>query len=226
MLAWTPFAVTLVTYMFLHGGWLHLIGNMLFLWVFGDDVEDALGQPGFIIFYLMAGMAAAMAQALPDPNSTVTVVGASGAISGVLGAYLVLYPRAQINVLVPIFIVMDVVRLPAWVVLLFWFAVQLLYEVAAPGSGRRHRLSGAHRRIHRRHGHGADLSERFRSHARGPVERQSRAGKIGPLLLLRGWAARLSEPARGASRWNQAPAVSRWSRSRPVVRSFRFPGRA
>ena len=133
MLAWTPFAVPLVSYMFLHGGWLHLIGNMLFLWVFGDDVEDALGQPGFIVFYLLAGMAAAMAQALPDPGSTLTIVGASGAISGILGAYLVLYPRAQVNVLVPIFIVVELVRLPAWMVLLFWFAVQVLYEVTDAG---------------------------------------------------------------------------------------------
>jgi membrane associated rhomboid family serine protease len=118
--------------MFLHGGWLHLLGNMLFLWIFGDDVEDALGQPGFIVFYLLAGMMAALAQALPDPDSTVPIVGASGAISGLLGAYLVLYPRSQINVLVPIFIVVDVVRLPAFVVLAFWFVVQLLYDFAGP----------------------------------------------------------------------------------------------
>ncbi len=135
LLAWTPFTVPLVSYMFFHGGWLHLIGNMLFLWVFGDDVEDALGQPGFIIFYLLAGMAAAMAQALPDTSSTVTVVGASGAISGVLGAYLVFYPRAQVSVLVPIFIIVDLVRLPAWIVLLFWFVVQVLYEMAAADLG-------------------------------------------------------------------------------------------
>lgn len=135
LLAWTPFAVPLVTYMFLHSGWLHLLGNMLFLWIFGDDVEDAFGQPGFIVFYLLAGIAAALAQGLPDTGSMVTVVGASGAISGVLGAYLVLYPRAQVSVLVPIFVVVDLVRLPAWVVLLFWFGVQVLYEVFAPGLG-------------------------------------------------------------------------------------------
>ncbi len=131
-LAWAPFSTALITYTFLHGGWLHLAGNMLFLWIFGDDVEDALGQPGFIVFYLLSGMAAALAQALTDPDSTVAMIGASGAVSGLLGAYLVLYPRAQINVLVPIFIVMDVVRLPAYVVLAFWFVVQLLYDMAGP----------------------------------------------------------------------------------------------
>lgn len=134
-LAWAPFAVPLVSYLFLHGGWLHLAGNMVYLWVFGDDVEDALGQPGFIVFYLLCGIAAAMAQALPDTSSTVTVIGASGAVSGVLGAYLVLYPRAQLGVLVPVLFMIELVRLPAWVVLLFWFAVQVLLEVLAPHVG-------------------------------------------------------------------------------------------
>lgn len=133
MRAWTPFAATIITYAFLHGGWLHLGGNMLFLWIFGDDVEDAFGQPGFIVFYLLAAMAAALAQALPAPGPAGVIVGASGAVSGVLGAYLVLHPRARINVLVPIFIVVDLVSLPAFVVLLFWFAVQLAYEFLAPG---------------------------------------------------------------------------------------------
>jgi membrane associated rhomboid family serine protease len=132
LLAWVPFALTTVTYAFLHSGWLHLAGNMLFLWIFGDDVEDAFGQPGFIVFYLLAAMAAALAQAIPDPTAGGVIVGASGAVSGVLGAYLVLYPRAQINVLVPIFVVVDLVRLPAFVVLLFWIAVQVAYELWAP----------------------------------------------------------------------------------------------
>lgn len=131
-LAWVPYAVTLITYTFLHGSWFHLLGNMLYLWVFGDDVEDALGHPAFIVFYLAAGMAAALAQGLPDPESPYTVVGASGATSGVLGAYLVMFPRSHVNVLVPIFVVVDVVQLPAWVVLTFWFAVQLAYEWAGP----------------------------------------------------------------------------------------------
>ena len=134
-LAWTPFSVTLITYMFLHAGWLHLLGNMLCLWIIGRDVEDALGQPGFIIFYLLCGMAAALAHALLNPLSTLPVVGASGAISGLLGACLVLYPRGRSKGLVPIFIVWDVVRLPAYVVLAFWFGVQLLYDVAGPDIG-------------------------------------------------------------------------------------------
>lgn len=131
-LAWTPFAVPLVSYMFLHGGWLHLAGNVLYLWVFGDEVEEALGQPGFIVFYLLCGIAAAMAQALPDTGSAVTVIGASGAVSGVLGAYLVLHPRAQLAAVVPPFFTVELLRLPAWVVLLAWFAVQVLLEVAGP----------------------------------------------------------------------------------------------
>lgn len=134
-LAWAPFSVTLITYLFLHAGWLHLLGNMLCLWVIGHDVEDALGQPGFIIFYLLCGMAAALAQALLVPQSTLPVVGASGAISGLLGACLVLRPRGRIKGLVPIFIVWDVVRLPAYVVLAFWFGVQLLYDLAGPEIG-------------------------------------------------------------------------------------------
>lgn len=133
--AWVPFAATLVTYMFLHAGWLHLAGNMLCLWVFGDDVEDAFGQSGFIAFYLLAGIAAALAQALLDERSTAPIVGASGAVSGLLGAYLLLYPRAHVNVLMPIFVVWDVVRLPAWMVLLFWFGVQIAYDLAGPGTG-------------------------------------------------------------------------------------------
>jgi membrane associated rhomboid family serine protease len=133
-LSWAPFPVNIVTYMFLHGGWLHLAGNMLFLWVFGDDVEDALGQPGFIVFYLLCGMIAALAQAAVDPASVVPVIGASGAVSGLLGAYLVLFPRSQLDVLVPIFVVMDVVRLPAWLVLAFWFGVQLAYDQSGAGA--------------------------------------------------------------------------------------------
>jgi len=133
--SWTPFAVPLISYLFLHGGWLHLLGNMLFLWVFGDDVEDAFGPVGFIVFYLLSGTIAALAQGLPDMASTVTVIGASGAVSGLLGAYLVLFPRAQVNVLVPIFFVVDIVRLPAYVVLAFWLLVQVAYEWFAPELG-------------------------------------------------------------------------------------------
>jgi membrane associated rhomboid family serine protease len=135
MFEWVPYGVTLISYAFLHAGWLHLLSNMLVLWIFGDDVEDVMGHATFIVFYLMAGMAAAFAQAYPDPGSSDPVIGASGAISGVLGAYLVLLPRAQVRVLVPIFIVVDVVTLPAWIVLVFWFGVQLLYQMAGPEVG-------------------------------------------------------------------------------------------
>src|SRR5688500_16733624 len=121
--------------MFLHGGWMHLIGNMLYLWIFGDNVEDAMGHGRFIVFYLLCGVAAAMAQAIPDPQSVVPMVGASGAISGVLGAYLLLYPHARILVLIPLGIIMQTVRLPAGVVLLIWFGLQFLSSMMASGSG-------------------------------------------------------------------------------------------
>ncbi len=135
MFSWAPFSITPVTYLFLHGGILHLAGNLLFLWVFADNVEEAFGQPGFLVFYLLTGALAALAQAALAPDSTIPVIGASGAVSGVLGAYLVLHPRAQLQVLVPIFIIIDVVKLPAWIVLVFWFVVQLLYDQAAPEAG-------------------------------------------------------------------------------------------
>src|SRR5215813_8505891 len=99
-----PAWASIFTSIFLHGGWLHLIGNMLYLWIFGDNVEDRLGRGRFVLFYLLCGAVAALGQGLADPKSEVPMIGASGAISGVLGAYLVLYPRAKILVLVPLFI--------------------------------------------------------------------------------------------------------------------------
>jgi membrane associated rhomboid family serine protease len=135
LLAWVPFPVTLVTYLFLHGGWLHLAGNALYLWVFGSAVESVLGKPGFLAFFLFTGAVAALAQAAQDPASTAAVIGASGAISGVLGAYLVFFPRAQLQVLAPVLVFMDVVRLPAWLVLVFWFLVQLLYDQTGATGG-------------------------------------------------------------------------------------------
>jgi membrane associated rhomboid family serine protease len=134
-LSWVPPSATFITYMFLHGGWLHLLGNVLYLWIIGDDVEDRFGHVTFIFFYLVCGICAAIAQSLPDTDAATPIVGASGAISGLLGAYLLLYPRADIHVLIPIFIVWDVVKLPAWMVLAFWFLVQLLYEWAGPAVG-------------------------------------------------------------------------------------------
>ena len=131
-LAAIPPSLTVVTSMFLHGGWMHLIGNMLYLWIFGDNVEDAMGHGRFIVFYLLCGVAAALAQALPDPGSTLPMLGASGAISGVLGAYLLLFPRARVLVLVPIGFFIQLVRWPASVVLLLWFGLQFLSTLLAP----------------------------------------------------------------------------------------------
>lgn len=116
---------TLVTSMFLHGGWLHLLGNLWFLWVFGNNVEDSMGHGRFLAFYLLCGVAAALAQVAVDPGSAVPMVGASGAISGVMGAYLVLFPRVRIHTLVVLVILFFRVSVPAWVMLGYWFLLQL-----------------------------------------------------------------------------------------------------
>jgi membrane associated rhomboid family serine protease len=120
-LAQVPAWATLFTSMFLHGGWMHLIGNMLFLWIFGDNIEDSMGHLRYLIFYLLCGVLAALVHAVSDPGSEIPVVGASGAISGVLGAYLLLHPRARLLVLA-----MSVIplRLPAFIVLGAWFLMQ------------------------------------------------------------------------------------------------------
>ncbi|MDR5684171.1 MAG: rhomboid family intramembrane serine protease [Armatimonadota bacterium] len=122
-----------VTSMFLHGGWLHLIGNMLYLWIFGNNVEDAMGPLRFATFYMLCGIAAALAQILIDPTSSVPMVGASGAIAGVLGGYLILYPRARILALVPLGFFTQVAEVPALLFLPMWFLLQLLYGVASLG---------------------------------------------------------------------------------------------
>ena len=119
-------ALTPITSMFLHGGWAHLLGNMLFFWVFGNNIEDAMGPIRFVAFYLICGLAAAAAQIAIDPFSPVPMVGASGAISGVMGGYLLLYPRARVNMLFIFVIIIRIIPLPAWLVLLWWFALQLL----------------------------------------------------------------------------------------------------
>ena len=116
----TPF-----TSMFLHGGWGHLLGNLMFFWVFGNNVEDSMGRIRFLLFYLICGLAAAVAHIMVQPASPLPTVGASGAISGVLGAYLVLYPRIRINMLFIFVIFWKVIAIPAWVVLIFWFLWQL-----------------------------------------------------------------------------------------------------
>ncbi len=118
--------LTLLTSMFLHGGWMHLIGNMLYLWIFGNNIEDVMGHVKFAIFYVTCGILAALSHALIDPSSAVPMVGASGAISGVLGAYLLLFPRAQVLVLIPLGCFTRVMYVPAGFVLGLWFLMQVL----------------------------------------------------------------------------------------------------
>jgi membrane associated rhomboid family serine protease len=117
--------------MFLHGGWMHFLGNMLFLWVFGDNIEERLGKFRYLIFYLLAGYAATYAHLWANPGSTVPAIGASGAISGVLGAYLFLHPTARIETLIIFIIFFRTILVPAWVFLPFWFLMQLLPGVAS-----------------------------------------------------------------------------------------------
>jgi membrane associated rhomboid family serine protease len=112
--------------MFLHGGWLHLLGNCLFFWVFGNNVEDSMGHVRFLVFYLLCGLAAAAAHVIVQPGSPVPTVGASGAISGVLGAYLVLYPKVRVRMLFFFIFFFRVISIPAWAVLLWWLAWQLI----------------------------------------------------------------------------------------------------
>ncbi|HTV97125.1 MAG TPA: rhomboid family intramembrane serine protease [Steroidobacteraceae bacterium] len=132
-LCWVPRYATPLTSMFLHASWMHLLGNMLFLWIFGDNVEDALGHARYLAFYTLCGVAAVLAQASGDPRSAYPIIGASGAISGVLGAYLLLFPRAQVLTLVLLPFFFTTVRVPAMLLLLLWFAVQLVSDVALSG---------------------------------------------------------------------------------------------
>ena len=136
-----PMWLTLFTSMFLHGGWAHLLGNMLFLIIFGNNIEEALGRVKFVLFYLAGGLAAAAAQILFTPGSAVPVLGASGAIAAVLGAYLVLYPNARVNSLVFLGFFITTIRLPAWVLLGFWIVSQFFNQVtgalAEPGGPER-----------------------------------------------------------------------------------------
>lgn len=114
----------LFSHMFLHGSWMHLLGNLWFLWLFGNNVEDSMTRPRFIAFYILCGLAAAFAQIMADPSSAVPMVGASGAISGVMGAYLVLFPRVKVFTFVPLGFFMTSLALPAWVMLIYWAALQ------------------------------------------------------------------------------------------------------
>jgi membrane associated rhomboid family serine protease len=127
--------LTLITSMFMHGGFMHLIGNMLYMWIFADNIEDDLGKVKFILFYLASGVAAAMTQVYLNVNSTIPMVGASGAISGVLGAYLVRYPRNKVLVLIPFGFFTQMVRIPAMFVLGFWFILQFISSSGSTGQG-------------------------------------------------------------------------------------------
>ena len=126
--------VTPFTSMFLHGGVMHIAGNMWFLHVFGDNVEDALGRGRFVVFYVLSGLIAVVAQVAVDPTSTIPMVGASGAISGVLAGYVRLYPKARVLTLVPIFILLHFMEVPAYVFIVLWFGLQLFQGVASLGS--------------------------------------------------------------------------------------------
>jgi membrane associated rhomboid family serine protease len=123
----------LVTSMFLHGSWMHLLGNMWFLWIFGNNVEDSMGRPRFVVFYLVCGLAAALLQVVFNPASAIPMVGASGAISGVMGGYLLLYPRVRVFAMVPIGFMLTSVALPAWTMLVYWLVIQVLGGVTAVG---------------------------------------------------------------------------------------------
>ena len=126
-------ALTLISSQFLHGGWLHLLGNLLFLWIFGNNVEDRLGRLRFLLFYLVGGAIAGLTQVAIDPASTIPTIGASGAIAATLGAYLVLFPRARITSLVFLGFFYQLIDVPAVVVLVFWFLLQLIDGIASLG---------------------------------------------------------------------------------------------
>jgi membrane associated rhomboid family serine protease len=132
---WVERYVPLFSSMFLHGGWAHLIGNMVYLWIFGDNVEDRLGHLRYLAFYLLAGVVAALVQGQLHPDSIIPTVGASGAISGVLGAYLVLFPTARVFTLVPLLLFFPLVELPAVLYLGFWFLMQLMSGTASLALG-------------------------------------------------------------------------------------------
>ena len=126
--------ITLISHMFLHGGWMHLAGNMLFLWIFGDNLEDLMGPVKFLAFYIIAGLAAAALQIAVDPASQAPMVGASGAIAGVLGGYLLMFPRARVDVVIILIIIFKVFPIPAWIVLGLWFGIQVFSGTTTPSA--------------------------------------------------------------------------------------------
>jgi membrane associated rhomboid family serine protease len=134
-LALVPASMTVFTSMFLHGGFMHLAGNMLYLWIFGNNVEDSMGHFRFVLFYLICGVAAVFGQVLQNPASEIPMIGASGAISGVLGAYLLLYPHARVLVAIPFGFYLHTMRLPAGWVLVLWFVLQIGSSMVQQGEG-------------------------------------------------------------------------------------------
>jgi membrane associated rhomboid family serine protease len=118
-------APSLITSMFLHGSWMHIIGNMLYLWIFGDNIEDQFGHGRFLVFYLLAGIAAALGQVAMNPESMLPTIGASGAVAGVMGAYIVLYPQSRVLTLIPLWFYFEMIEVPAIFLLGFWFLMQL-----------------------------------------------------------------------------------------------------
>lgn len=122
-----------LTSIFLHGGWMHLIGNMWFLWIYGDNIEDILGHAPFLVFYLACGVAATLVHVLFNMDSRVPTVGASGAIAGVMGAYIVKFPHSRITTLVPVFVFLTTMEIPAYVILAYWFVIQFFSGVGSVG---------------------------------------------------------------------------------------------
>jgi membrane associated rhomboid family serine protease len=131
----TPIYLTLLTSMFMHGGWMHIIGNMVYLWVFGDNVEDNFGHGRFLLFYLICGLAASFAQIFMEPSSVIPSLGASGAIAGVLGAYLIMFPHNRVRSILPLGIIWTTIELPAIVVLGFWIVLQVISQYTASFAG-------------------------------------------------------------------------------------------
>jgi membrane associated rhomboid family serine protease len=128
-------SLTLITSLFLHGSILHLLGNMLYLWIFGNNIEDAVGHIKFVLFYLISGIAASMTHILLNMDSMVPVIGASGAISGVMGAYFLLYPRAKVLTLIPFFIFIRIIKVPAFFFLGLWMILQIMSSISVSGAG-------------------------------------------------------------------------------------------
>ena len=134
-LAALPAELTLLTSMFMHGGFMHLIGNMLYMWIFADNIEDEIGPVKFFIFYILAGIAAALTQVFMNTSSTIPMIGASGAIGGVLGAYIVNHPKAKVLILIPLGFFSQIIKVPALFVLGFWFVLQFISSAFSSSTG-------------------------------------------------------------------------------------------